>query len=480
MIDDASARVRGTEDGRPAADDGARIDDATLLRRYAEEKSEDAFAELVRRHLDLVYAVALRKVGGDAHLAKDMAQQVFASLATKASALRRHPTLAGWLFTSTHYAASQLVRAERRRRLREQKAQTMNELLQESGPAVDWEALRPVLDDLICELGERDREAVVLRFFEGRSLAQVGKRLQLSEEGARSRVERALDKLRMALGQRGVTSTSTALGLALASHVSTAAPAGLAATVTSAALAGSGTAAAWATLMTITKLQIGIGAAVVVAGTVGWVAQADALARRRAEVTSLRAQNQASAAWRAGNVRLAPPGVDAEAARTQAAELERLRGDATTLRERLRVLATARGPSPEARPKGDAPFTGMFYEPSQVDAQPKPTFQARPMYPAELRQLGITGQATVDFIVDAKGGVRSATLVEATHPALGESALAAVREWEFEPAQKEGQAVATHLRMPIVFTLASETKAATKQAGASNGKKPSSVSVPWF
>src|SRR5688572_25836924 len=117
----------------------AEPDDGDLLRRYGATRSEDAFAALVRRHLDLVYNVALRRVGGDTHLAEDVAQRVFADLAAKAPALQRHPSITGWLFTGTHYAAAQFVRAERRRKDREQKAHAMNELLRESDPAVEWE-----------------------------------------------------------------------------------------------------------------------------------------------------------------------------------------------------------------------------------------------------------------------------------------------------------------------------------------------------
>src|SRR5262245_61387826 len=128
------------------------IEDAELLRRYAEERSETAFAELVRRHLGLVYGVALRKVGGDAHLAQDVTQGVFTDLARKAVALAQRTVLTGWLFTSTHYAAAKAVRSAQRRRNHEQEAQLMHELTSESVPPVEWERLRPVLDDLIGEL----------------------------------------------------------------------------------------------------------------------------------------------------------------------------------------------------------------------------------------------------------------------------------------------------------------------------------------
>lgn len=214
-------------------------DDAALLRRYADEKSDAAFAEFAQRRVGVVYAVALRKVGGDTHLAEDVTQRVFAEVAKSAATLAHHPLLAGWLFKSTHYLATQVVRAERRRKVREEKAEIMNHLLKEEGtPPADWDRLRPLLDDLVNELGDRDRAAVLWRFFESQSFAEIGTRLQLSEAGARSRVERAVEKLHCALAKRGVTSTAIALSGALASQAGAAAPSGLAASVTGAALAG--------------------------------------------------------------------------------------------------------------------------------------------------------------------------------------------------------------------------------------------------
>src|SRR5262249_27235294 len=102
--------------------------DCELLRRYAKTGSEEAFAELVQRHLDLVYSAALRQVNSDAHLAQDVAQTVFADLARKAGLLSRRAVLTGWLYTSTHFAAAKVVRAERRRHAREQEAHNMREL----------------------------------------------------------------------------------------------------------------------------------------------------------------------------------------------------------------------------------------------------------------------------------------------------------------------------------------------------------------
>lgn len=248
-------------------------DDATLLRRYAEERAEDAFAELVRRHLDGVYSAALRRVGGDTHLAEDVAQQVFTALARKAAELSRHPVLTGWLYLTTRNEAANVVRSERRRKTREQEAHAMKEILSDTGSKVDWSRVSPVLDEMIDELGEADRSAVLLRFVDRRGFAEIGATLRLTEDAARMRVERALDKLRILLARRGITSTSAALGIALSNQAVLAAPAGMASTVTSTVLASATTAlgplAAALQFMTTSKLTMGVASVAVLALAVG-------------------------------------------------------------------------------------------------------------------------------------------------------------------------------------------------------------------
>src|SRR5258708_28492728 len=142
--------------------------DTELLRRHADEKSEPAFGELVRRHVNLVYSVALRQCGGDAHLAEDVAQRVFTDLARKARQLSGHTVLGGWLYRSAQFAARDVVRAQRRRRAREQDAHVIQQISRPDSAAgdADWQKLAPVLDQAIGELAARDRDAVVLRFFE--------------------------------------------------------------------------------------------------------------------------------------------------------------------------------------------------------------------------------------------------------------------------------------------------------------------------
>lgn len=213
-------------------------DDAELLRRFACDGDGDAFHELVQRRFGLVYAVALRQVGGDEHLARDVAQRAFIALARQAVALSKRAVISGWLYRTARYTAIDVVRAERRRRIREQEAHLMHENHMPAGDTsdVDWQGLRPVLDDILSELDERDRDAVMLRILEERPFTEVGAALRLTEDAARMRVDRALEKLRLRLRRRGVTSTTAALTLALGHQALAAPPAGLAAAVAGMAL----------------------------------------------------------------------------------------------------------------------------------------------------------------------------------------------------------------------------------------------------
>src|SRR5215510_4172782 len=213
------------------------MNDRELLQRYAESRCEASFTELVKRYVDLVYSAALRQVGGDAHLAHDVTQSVFIDLARKAESLSGRTVLAGWLYTSAHYAAAKVVRGEQRWRAREQKANSMREMTDDSGVEPAWEELRPVIDQAMHELNQTERDAILLRYFEKKQLGEVGAKLGVSEDAARKRVDRALDKLRGLLARRGVTSTSAALVLALGANSVAAAPAGMAVSIAGAAIA---------------------------------------------------------------------------------------------------------------------------------------------------------------------------------------------------------------------------------------------------
>jgi RNA polymerase sigma factor (sigma-70 family) len=304
----------------------AALEDSELLRRYADERAEVAFAELVRRRIGLVYSVALRQTRGDRHRAADATQAVFTDLARKAAVLSRRPVLAGWLYRSAQFAAAGLMRAEQRRHAREEEAQRMETILADQSPAPEWEKVRGLLDDVLSEMDEHDRDAVLLRYFDGRPFADIGRQLRLTENAARMRVERALDKLNAALSRRGITSSSAMLGTALAQQVGTAAPAGLAATVTGTAVAQTAvtTGASVAAWFALGKLQAGLAAAVAVAGAAGYWAQSRKNEQLRGEVHALQAEQRAMAATRVENGRLAAITSEIEDLRRDDAEFKQL------------------------------------------------------------------------------------------------------------------------------------------------------------
>lgn len=241
------------------------VDDAELLRRYAENRSEKAFTEFVQRHLNLVYAAALRRLSGDSHRAADVAQTVFTAAARDAARLSRHAVLTGWLYSATRNAAVDVIRSERRRQQREQESCLPHEM--NSSSETDWEQMRPVLDEAMDELDSRDRNAVLLRYFEGTSFGEIGRKLSLTEDAARMRVTRAIERLRALLARRGVTSTSAALSSVLIEQASAAAPAGLSATITGQTFSALATESAGvaapnvAVHFTGAKVAIGLGAA---------------------------------------------------------------------------------------------------------------------------------------------------------------------------------------------------------------------------
>jgi len=239
-----------------------------LLADYVQNGSEAAFREIVARYINLVYAAALRMVDGDSHLAQDVAQTVFIDLARQARGFSGNILLGGWLHRHTCFVAAKVIRSNRRRQIREKQAVAMN--LQPDHSGENLAQIAPVLDEAINQLGESDRMAILLRYFEQQDLRTVGEALGASENAAQKRVARALDDLRGALSRRGVAFSGAGLATVLAGGGITAAPAGLAVSVSSAALAGAavggGTGLTLLNLMTMTKIKAAAIGVVAVAG----------------------------------------------------------------------------------------------------------------------------------------------------------------------------------------------------------------------
>lgn len=331
-----------------------------LLADYVASGSETAFRELVASYVDLVYSAALRLVNSDAHLAEDVAQTVFADFARLARTLPQDVMLGGWLHRHTCFVASKVRRTERRRQERERQAVAMNAL--EDHSAANLATLTPVLDEAVNQLNAEDRAAILLRFFEQKDFRSVGESLGSTEEAARKRVDRALEKLQGLLKVRGVTLSGTALATVLAAHAVSAAPVGFAVAASSFALAstaaGAGTTLTVLQVMSMTKLKVAVVATIVAAGVaIPWVLQHQTKTKLTEANESLRQQRQQSEQLAAENVRLAklnatPPPAPFATNNNASLELLRLRGEVARLRQDL--ASRTNGPSALSGIKADA------------------------------------------------------------------------------------------------------------------------------
>jgi RNA polymerase sigma factor (sigma-70 family) len=215
-------------------------DDLALLREYARNNSEEAFATLVSCHVNLVYSVALRSVRNP-HLAEEITQAVFIILARKADSLGDKTILAGWLCRTARYASANALTIQQRRQQREQEAYMQSQLDQsqpdlsrrtETEAEETWYQIAPLLDDTMEQLGRKDHDALVLRFFDGRNFKEIGTALGASEDAAKIRVNRALEKLRKFFTKRGVSSTTVITAGVISANSIQAAPVALAKSVT--------------------------------------------------------------------------------------------------------------------------------------------------------------------------------------------------------------------------------------------------------
>ncbi len=225
--------------------------DLDLLREYTQKNSEDAFAALVNHHLNLVYSAAVRQVRSP-QLAEEVCQSVFADLARNAQRLAHDTILAAWLYQVTRRTAIDVVRREARRQLREQIATEMNAI---NATTDDWTHIEPLLDEAMHALDDTDRTAVLLRYFENKSLREVGATLGTSDDAAQKRVSRAVERLREFFAKRGITVGAGAIAVVISANAVQAAPLGLAVTISAATLAGT-TIATTATAITIKTIAM--------------------------------------------------------------------------------------------------------------------------------------------------------------------------------------------------------------------------------
>ncbi|HEY7089152.1 MAG TPA: sigma-70 family RNA polymerase sigma factor [Tepidisphaeraceae bacterium] len=261
--------------------------DRQLLLEYAQDRSQAAFAELVGRHANWVYAVARRRVGDD-QMAQDVAQAVFIVLARKAEQVlagRAIMRLSAWLYQVARLTSSQAIRSAERRR-RYERAAAEEAVRHESDNArdesVDWEMILPMVDASLAKLSATDREAVLLRFYRQQAFVDVARSLGISEDAARKRVGRALERLRGMLRRHGRTSlASVTLATGLSLHAAPASPAAAAVVASVATTSAAPTllakgalhVIAWkhaaAAVAAVVILSAGIGGAILVAQAVG-------------------------------------------------------------------------------------------------------------------------------------------------------------------------------------------------------------------
>jgi RNA polymerase sigma factor (sigma-70 family) len=326
-------------------------DNQGLLKEFARNSSEAAFRKLVARYLGLVYSVALRRANQDTHRAEDIAQLVFIDLARLANTLPEDIMLGGWLHRHTCFVASKMIREEYRRQARERQAMEMSELHDSSGDSID--SIKPILDEAITQLGETDRTAILLRFFEQLDFHAVGEALGSSEDAARMRVNRALEKLHVVLKRRGITTTASALSTVLAAHAIGTAPVGLATKISMSALAGTiipstaTTATTKAIAMTLIQKAL---IAVTVATAIGTGIYGARQATRLRDQVSVRQQQQAALVGQIDALirdnenlsnRLAHATQSPALNATRLRELLRLRGEVGMFRRRQRELDQA-------------------------------------------------------------------------------------------------------------------------------------------
>jgi len=393
--------------------------DLQLLERYTRQHTEDAFAELVRRHVDLVFSAALRQVRSP-QLAEEVAQSAFTDLARQAHRLTPDTVLSAWLYQVTRRRAIDVVRREARRQAREQAACELNAM---NSAAADWTHIEPLLDEAMQELDDSDRAAVLLRYFENKSLRDVGQTLGTTEEAARKRVGRAVDRLRDCLARRGLAVGASGLAALLSANAVTAAPAGVAVAISTAtALAGTTVASAATATATntivMTTLQKSVIAVALAAAVGTGVYQARQASRLRNECQVLHQQQaplneqlqQLQRERDEAKEELAA--VQAQLARTRSGqntgEVLRLRGQVGVLRQQLASAdAKAKEPTSGAAKWMSDPSMNAYLRQAAADKVKSlyaPLFQELKLTPEQREKFGqLFGEQAGNFFAQIAG-----------------------------------------------------------------------------
>ncbi len=332
------------------------LNDIALLGEYSRSGSEEAFASLVTRHVNLVYSVALRHVRVPAH-AEEIAQAVFVILARKARSLGHVQILEGWLHETTRLTALSFLRGERRRQVREQEAY-MQSSLQTQNDAATWESFAPLLDKGLAQLNSKDRDALILRFFKDRTVREVAEAMGLKENAAQQRILRAVEKLRSYFSRHGVVVPAAVVTEAITAHSVQAAPGALAHSITTFA-AAKGAAASASTLTLIkgalktmawTKSQSTIAASVIALSLAApFLLQHTANAKLRAADDSLRQQAAKISSRQSENDRLSGAATSASLTQDQLADLQNLRTEMAALQPAAESAAEIRAENSRLR-----------------------------------------------------------------------------------------------------------------------------------
>jgi RNA polymerase sigma factor (sigma-70 family) len=343
--------------------------DSELLQRYCREKSENAFAQLVERHLDLVYAAALRQSGNHAPIAERITQAVFTELAQQADRLQGNAPLTAWLYARTRISEANAASQQTQRRSTPEPLHAPPP----SGRITDSEQLERALEAAIDKIEEVDREALLLHYREGLGFRTVGAALGLSDEAARARVARALDEIREILIERGVTSPATlqTLGTVLSAFGLVKAPAGLGRSIARGALASSGAGSGLSSFWQANRMKLALSALFLIALITALTLVQRSRTHLAAEMSALRSQNEKKRSATERNRQTADPSAEgSELQRLRKAQRDPMRLRAASTEPRHQVESPPRADPSEAEPEPplmaepDSPVVKYFANPS--------------------------------------------------------------------------------------------------------------------